>query len=171
MAQKAKKFEGVPRKPTPAELLVMPRSVLSLYAAPTIGRLTHLFPKYLAEHLKNEPGLTPPRVMLMWLLSRSVEPTMGEIAQLLDLTPRAITRLTDGLVEEELVERVVDKIDKRIFRIRLTSLGKKRFKLLEPQLVEYFESMFQGLDKKEIRELIRISEKLSDHMVSKMEKS
>ena len=167
MASSPKNQRSAPRKPNSAELVVMQRRFLSLFAAASLGRVTHLFPRFLSEHLSDEPGITPPRVMLMWLLSRSDEPTMGEIAQSLDLTPRAITRLADGLVQEGLVERITEESDKRVFRLRLTSSGKKRFKNLEPKLQKDFEELFAALDKKEIRELIRLTEKLSDHITSK----
>lgn len=94
---------------------------------------------------------------------------MGQIADALDLTPRAITRLADGLVAEGFVERVADPKDGRVFRLRLTRMGKSQFKLLEPQLHEQFTELFSCLDKQEIRELIRLSEKLSDHMKSGLE--
>lgn len=170
MASVPKNQRSAPRKPTSAELVVMPRNFLSLFAAASLGRVTHLFPRFLSERLSDEPGITPPRVMLMWLLSRSGEPTMGEIAQSLELTPRAITRLTDGLVQEGLVERLPESSDKRVFRLRLTASGKKRFKALEPKLQKDLEALFAGLDKKEIRELIRLSEKLSDQIISNWEK-
>ena len=87
---------------------------------------------------------------------------MGEIAAALDLTPRAITRLVDGLVEEGLVERIADKGDGRVTKIRLTPAGRSRFKTLEPRLRKHFVALFSGLEKSEVRELIRLSEKLSD---------
>jgi DNA-binding MarR family transcriptional regulator len=167
---KVTKTEGkAPRKPSAAELFVMPRALLSMFAAPSVGRLTYLFPRWLGDKLSGVPGLTPPRVMLMWLLSRMNEPTMGEIAQALDLTPRAITRLTDGLVEEGFVERIPDPLDGRVFRLKLTKQGSSEFKSLEPQLLSHFTSLFSCLDKTEIRELIRLSEKLSDHMKASFE--
>jgi DNA-binding MarR family transcriptional regulator len=171
MASTRPSIESAPRRPSAAELLVLPRSILSMFAVPTIGRISHLFPRWMAGKLKDEPGLTPPRLMLMWLLSRFEQPTMGQIAALLDQTPRAITRIVDGLEEEGLVERVADIEDGRIFRIMLTPAGKKRFKALEPKIKKHFEEMFSGLDKKEIRELIRITEKLCDHMAATMDES
>ncbi len=170
MASSRPSIEGAPRRPSAAELLVLPRSILSMFAVPTIGRISHLFPRWMAGKLRDEPGLTPPRLMLMWLLSRFEEPTMGQIAAVLDQTPRAVTRIVDGLAEEGLVERIADATDGRIFRIRLTRAGKLRFKALEPKLDMYFSEMFAGLEKKEIRELIRILEKLCDHMTVTLEK-
>lgn len=161
--------KGAPRKPTAAELFVMPRSILSLFAAPAMGRLTNLFPRWLSAKLEGEAGLTGPRVMLMWLLSRWSEPTMGEVSQMLDLTPRAITRLMDGLEEEGLAERLPDPNDGRVFKVRLTRAGTRRFKELEPRLQGEFVSLFAGLEKQEIRELIRLVEKLSDTMIAQIE--
>ncbi len=171
MARSHSSVGAGPRRPTSAELVLLPRPLLSMFAVPTIGRISHLFPRWMAGKLKDEPGLTPPRLMLMWLLSRFEQPTMGQIAAMLDQTPRAITRIVDGLVDEGLVERIADAEDGRVFRIMLTPTGKKRFKALEPKIKKQFEEMFSGLDKKEIRELIRIIEKLCDHMVATMDES
>lgn len=93
---------------------------------------------------------------------------MGDLAQMLDLTPRAITRLVDGLEDEGLAERVTDPDDARVFKVRLTRTGKRRFKELEPRLRGEFVSLFAGLDKQEIRELIRLIEKLTDHMITQI---
>ena len=166
MANSKRSAKGAPRRPTSGELAVLPSSILSQLAAPSLGRVTHLFPRWMAEKLKHEPGLTPPRVMLMWLLSRFDDPTMGELAHVLDLTPRAITRLVDGLEAEGLVERMSDPKDGRVFRIRLTRSGQNRMKVLAPKLQSDFVDLFSGLERKEIRELIRLTEKLSDHMAS-----
>ena len=165
----AKLKNSGPRRPSAQELALMPTALLVLFAVPSIGRVTHLFSRWLAGTLSEEVGLTPPRIMLMWLLSRFREPTMGEIASALDLTPRAITRLVDGLVGEGLVERVADSTDGRVFRIRLTPAGRRRFNSLEPKLRGHFVELFADFDKSEIRELIRLSEKLSDRMALSLE--
>lgn len=48
---------------------------------------------------------------------------MSEIARLLSFSKPYMTALIDKLIEEELVERVLDKKDRRIINIKLTTKG------------------------------------------------
>ena len=161
--------KGAPRKPSNAELAIMPRSLLSLFAAPSVGRLTNLFPRWLNAKIVSENGLTAPRMMLMWLLSRWNEPTMGQVAELLDLTPRAITRLVDGLEADGYVERCVHSEDRRVFKIKLTPEGRNKFKTLDSQMRPEFASLFSCLSSQELRTFIRTIEKLTDHMKDQLD--
>jgi MarR family transcriptional regulator for hemolysin len=43
--------------------------------------------------------------------------TMGELATMLNVTRRAITRLIDGLEEDGHVTRTRDKLDRRVFHV------------------------------------------------------
>ena len=94
---------------------------------------------------------------------------MGQVADMLDLTPRAITRLVDGLETEGYVERKVHPDDRRILLIRLTPQGRARFKTLESQIRPEFASLFSCLSAQELRTFIRTIEKLTDHMKDQLD--
>jgi len=156
--------QGDPSKPRNAELGLMPKSLLSLFAVPTLARLTNFFPRWLDSRIDSDSGFTGPRVMVMWLLSRWHEPTMGQVAEMLDLTPRAITRLTDGLETEGYVERIENADDGRVYNICLTPKGERAIKVIESELTPEFVSLFSCLTAQEIRAFIKTAEKLTDHM-------
>lgn len=138
--------------------------MLSIAAAMSLGRSSNLFPRWMNLRIETEYGVTSNRLVLMWLLAGIGELRMGAVAQMLDLTPRAVTGQVAALEFDGLVERRVSDSDGRVVYVSLTSAGADLVRGLEPQLVESFSSLFSCLDKAEMREMIRILEKLTDHM-------
>lgn len=151
-------------KPTAAMLSAMPRPMLSISAALTLGRSSNLFPRWMNVRIESEHGIRSNRLVLMWLLANLGELRMGAVAQMLDLTPRAVTGQVDALESDGLAERRTSDTDGRVVYVRLTRTGEDLVAALEPELVTAFSSLFSCLDKAEIREMIRILEKLTDHM-------
>jgi DNA-binding MarR family transcriptional regulator len=107
--------------------------------------------------------------MVLFLLSQSNEMTMGQLSQMLDLTPRAITGLMVGLEEKELISRSRDRDDNRVIWVQLTQAGRAFLKILRPDAASKLTSMLEVLSKKEQAELVRIIEKLTDHMKDQLE--
>ncbi|MEI8083821.1 MAG: MarR family transcriptional regulator, partial [Actinomycetes bacterium] len=169
MRERHRSPEELPPKPTAAMLNAMTRPMLSVSAALTLGRSSNLFPRWMNVQIEAEHDVPANRLVLMWLLSQIGELRMGVIAQMLDLTPRAITRQVDGLERDGLAERRTSESDGRVFHVRLTDKGSELISKLEPELVESFSSLFACLDKAEMREMIRILEKLTDHMMAQIE--
>lgn len=153
-----------PPKPTAAMLRAMSRPMLSVSAALTLGRSSNLFPRWMNVHIEAQHDIASSRLVLMWLLARAGELRMGAIAQMLDLTPRAITRQVDALERDGLAERRASESDGRVFYVDLTQKGTDLIAALEPELVDSFTSLFSCLEKREIQEMIRILEKLTGHM-------
>lgn len=151
-------------------LRVMPRPMLSVAGALTLGRASNLFPRWMNVQVEAEHGVASNRLVLMWLLKQVGELRMGLIAQMLDLTPRAITGQVDALEREGLAERRQSESDGRVYYVSLTDKGARFISGIEPQLVASFASVFSCLDRSEIREMIRILEKLTDHMLDQVEK-
>ena len=163
--------DELPSKPSAAMLRVMPRSLLSVSGALTLGRSSNLFPRWMNVQVEAEHGVASNQLVLMWLLSQFGELRMGVIAQMLDLTPRAITGQVDAIEREGLAERRVSESDGRVFYVRLTDKGSSLISELQPELLKSFTSLFVCLEKSEIREMIRILEKLTDHMMRQIEDS
>lgn len=160
-----------PPKPTAAMLRVMPRSLLSISAALTLGRASNLFPRWMSVRIEAEHDIASSRLVLMWLLSRCGELRMGAVAQMLDLTPRAITGQVDGLELDGLAQRRASESDGRVVFVSLTQKGTERIAAIEPELTASFSSLFSCLEKSEMREMIRILEKLTDHMKEQIDSS
>src|ERR1700716_3906887 len=56
--------------------------------------------------------------------------TMGELAEMLDITPRSVTGLVDNLERDGLVKRVNDPTDRRSVYAEITEQGRERVKAL-----------------------------------------
>nr|WP_043180073.1 MarR family transcriptional regulator [Streptomyces sp. NRRL F-5123] len=83
-----------------------------------------------AQRLRLEPlGITPAQARLLRALSHwdahgAEPPRMADLAQRLEVVPRAVTTLVDALEERELVRRAPDPSNRRVIRIELTEGGR-----------------------------------------------
>ena len=53
------------------------------------------------------------------------EPTVGRLAELLEVTKQAASRLADDMEKHGFLERVADPADRRRQRLRLTTMGRR----------------------------------------------
>ncbi|CAB4981309.1 unannotated protein [freshwater metagenome] len=152
------------RKPPPTVIFVAPKAVASLYVAASIGRLSALFPRWMSKKVESQYDVTSSQLMLMFLLTQSEKMTMGQLAEMLDLTPRAITGIVDALTKKKFVFRNQDLSDHRITWIFLSPQGKSFLKTARPDIATKLGSLLSVLTRKEQVELVRLIEKLTDHM-------
>lgn len=168
-----KKPEGSPklrpRKPPPSVILVAPKALASLFVAASIGRLSALFPRWMSKKVESRFEITSSQLMVMFLLTQSEMATMGQLAEMLDLTPRAITGIVDGLTKKNYAIRNQDSNDNRITWIRLTPQGKAFFKSARPEISAKFGDLLSVLTRREQVELVRLIEKLTNHMKEQIE--
>lgn len=76
----------------------------------------------MARFEKNS-GLTSPRVQLLWTLGHTGPTTQRGLATALDVTPRNVTGLVDGLVASAHVTREPHPTDRRATLVTPTELG------------------------------------------------
>ncbi len=94
---------------------------------------------------------------------------MGQLAQMLDLTPRAITGLMAGLEKRKFVTRTRHQSDARITWLSLSEDGNKFLRIARPDTSKKLSGLFEILTKKEQIELVRIIEKLTEHMKTQID--
>lgn len=78
-----------------------------------------------AQRMRLDPlGITPAQARLLRALGHWEEPPrMADLAQRLDVVPRAVTTLVDALEERGVVRRAPDPRNRRVIRIELTEGG------------------------------------------------
>lgn len=87
-----------------------------------LSRRLHRAQRRLLEPL----GITPAQARLLRTLAHCDEPPrMADLAQRLDVVPRAVTTLVDALEEQELLRRVPDPRNRRVIRIELCEGGRR----------------------------------------------
>jgi DNA-binding MarR family transcriptional regulator len=102
-----------------------------------------------------------PRFDLLAQLDRAPQGlTMGELSSRLMVSNGNVTGLTEALVREGLVLRLLEPGDRRILRIRLTQAGKRAFDQMTPVHEQWIEEMMAGLSRAEMAHLLALLGKL-----------
>ncbi|GGX03046.1 MarR family transcriptional regulator [Streptomyces malachitofuscus] len=89
-------------------------------------RLTRRVHRIQKRHLEQrELGITPAQSRLLRTLAHyGSPPRMADLAERLEVVPRAVTTLVDGLEANGKVRRVPDPANRRVIRIELTDDGR-----------------------------------------------
>ena len=125
---------------------------------------TQLIEKRIRSGLRERFDTTLPRFDLMAQLERHPEGLkMKELSQRLMVTGGNVTGITDQLVREGLVERVVETSDRRIFRVRLTPAGRQAFADMAQVHEQWIVDALSVLNDRELAQLHRLLGKVKHH--------
>ncbi|MFJ3974263.1 MarR family winged helix-turn-helix transcriptional regulator [Streptomyces sp. NPDC090021] len=100
-------------------------------------------------------GITPAQSRLLRLVSHyegEQPPRMADLAARLEVVPRAVTTLVDGLEAAECVRRVPDPANRRVIRIELTDTGRATLRRLRNARTDAAEEILAPLtaDQREV---------------------
>ncbi len=133
---------------------------------------TQLIEKQVRGELRDQFETTLPRFDLMAQLERARDGLkMNELSRRMMVTGGNITGITDQLVTEDLVERVPVPGDRRAYRVRLTTKGRKSFSDMALSHEGWVVAAFAGLSAREIATLHRLLGKVKQHRLLSKEKS
>jgi DNA-binding MarR family transcriptional regulator len=95
-------------------------------------RLTRRVHRIQKRHLEQcDLGITPAQSRLLRTLAHyGSPPRMADLAERLEVVPRAVTTLVDGLEASGRVRRVPDPANRRVTRIELTEAGRTTLEAL-----------------------------------------
>ena len=139
----------------------LPHNRLALIASAATARLGHLFPRWIRRNIDADWGVNGPRTMLLVIVTKHGKLTMSQAARILDVTPRAITGLVDGLAAEGFLRREHDENDKRVVHILPTELAVEKANKLLPQHESRFAELFEVFSADELSTFIKLISKLS----------
>ncbi|MFI0239176.1 MarR family winged helix-turn-helix transcriptional regulator [Streptomyces sp. NPDC016845] len=116
------------------------------FLAEQLLRLTRRLQRIQKRQL--EPvGITPAQSRLLrTLVHYETPPRMADLAQRLEVVPRAVTSVVDGLEAGELVRRVPDPTNRRVIRIELTERGRAALRELRSARRAAAEEILSPLD-------------------------
>ncbi|MFD7557139.1 MULTISPECIES: MarR family winged helix-turn-helix transcriptional regulator [unclassified Streptomyces] len=110
-------------------------------------RLTRRLHRIQKRHM--EPlGITPAQSRLLRLVSHyegEQPPRMADLAARLEVVPRAVTTLVDGLEAAECVRRAPDPANRRVVRIELTDTGRATLRRLRNARTDAAEEILAPL--------------------------
>ena len=125
---------------------------------------TQLIEKRIRSGLRERFDTTLPRFDLMAQLERHPDGLkMKELSQRLMVTGGNVTGITDQLVREGLVERIVETADRRIFRVRLTPAGRQAFAQMAQVHEQWIVDALSVLSERELAQLHRLLGKVKHH--------
>ncbi|MCQ4212316.1 MULTISPECIES: MarR family winged helix-turn-helix transcriptional regulator [Streptomyces] len=92
-------------------------------------------------------GITPAQSRLLrTLVHYETPPRMADLAQRLEVVPRAVTTVVDGLEANDLVRRMPDPTNRRVIRIELTDKGRAALRELRSARRAAAEEILAPLD-------------------------
>jgi DNA-binding MarR family transcriptional regulator len=106
--------------------------------------LAHLVQADLAR-FEREEGLSTARVHLLWVLGATGPSTQQALAQALEVTPRNVTGLVDGLVASGHVTREPHPGDRRATLVTPTPLGAATIEGLTSSHVDLAQRLFDDV--------------------------
>ncbi|MFF4839431.1 MarR family winged helix-turn-helix transcriptional regulator [Streptomyces collinus] len=120
-------------------------------------RLTRRVHRIQKRHLeRRDVGVTPAQSRLLRTLAHyGSPPRMADLAERLEVVPRAVTTLVDGLEASGKVRRVADPANRRVTRIELTDDGRATLRELRGARRSAAEEILAPLTEKE-REVLGI---------------
>ena len=109
-----------------------------------LDRVLHLATLVQADlsRFEREEGLSTSRVHLLWVLGEGGPSTQQSLARALDVTPRNVTGLVDGLVASGHVTREPHPGDRRATLVTLTPAGTRTVEGLTSAHADLAERLF-----------------------------
>lgn len=128
-----------------------------LKVADQVAELSRRMRRLTSERL-DIPGLTPGRVRALRLLDHGGPMRMGELADLLSVSPRSVTDFVDDLVGVGLVQRVPDPADRRATLIASTDKGQHLLGKAERTRGAVAEEILSELSDQQVEQLSSLLE-------------
>ncbi|MEU0739875.1 MarR family transcriptional regulator [Streptomyces sp. NPDC006134] len=127
-------------------------------------RLTRRVHRIQKRHLEQRDlGITPAQSRLLRTLAHYASPPrMADLAQRLEVVPRAVTTLVDGLEAAGKVRRVPDPANRRVIRIELTADGRTALRELRRARRSAAEEILAPLTGEQRKALGRLLDTLID---------
>ena len=95
---------------------------------------------------------------ILFLLSRGEGKTMSELSSALSIDNSTLTRLSDRLVKEGLIERTRDDSDRRVSKLRITGKGTAESRKALKITKEINSEITKGFTPDEIAAFVRVLE-------------
>lgn len=117
----------------------------------------------MAERLA-DLGLYPGQEQALQFLAQHESPTMGELAEALNVKAPTVSKTVARLSQQNLVERKTGEQDGRLVRVGLTEAGRQRAASLAGLADEVEMELTRGLDGKDRRRLRRLLRKAAKNL-------
>ncbi len=111
-------------------------------------------------------GLTQAEFRCLRLFGTDENLNNKQIAERMKLSPSRLTRIIDGLVKKEYINREIDSNDRRNMRVTLSRKGKQLVRQLNKAYIDIHNEILEDIDESQHEPLITAM----DHLLSALEK-
>ena len=99
-------------------------------------------------------------------MKKNPNATVGDLSRQLHISMSSTAQLTDRLAKHSWIKRSGDRDDRRIVRLSLTPAGEQELSGFYEQMVERMTEFYGHIPIKDVKELLRIHNKLIDTIES-----
>jgi DNA-binding MarR family transcriptional regulator len=160
MRRKDTARKGTSRRAEPASRTGALRLDLPNYVPYRITTLAALVRRALADIYRDDPGLNEPEWKVMTTLAHFGPLSSGDVGHYVTLDRVAVSRALTRLLELGLATRTENTADQRMFTVDLTPRAARIYDRMAAQALEIEEPILAALDQNEVRELLRLLDKV-----------
>lgn len=108
--------------------------------------------------------VTPVLDQVVIIIGAQATANVKQIAALLAITSGAATQHIDALEKQGTVSRIINQQDRREIIVRLTGAGEKLYQQIHRNRLQLLETVFNGLEEKELQTLVNLVAKASENV-------
>ena len=113
-------------------------------------------------------GLTGPQLTVIKLLETFDNLSLSSLSERIRAQNSTVTGIIDRMEREGLVRRERSTTDRRVVHIRLSDKGQKLARQIQVEPMEIFRDALESLTQADLRDLLRIMNKLQRHVRAKV---
>ena len=117
-----------------------------------------------AHHIGHMEGFYREQSRLLLLIAQNEGIIQRDLAEEMDVRPSSMTEMLLKMEQLGLVTRQQDEKDQRVMHIHLTQQGKAAAEESRDNNERLTNRLFEGLSEEEIRQMLALTEKLSQHL-------
>lgn len=118
----------------------------------------------LTKGLASQFGLTGPQLTVVKLLETFENLSLSSLSERIRAQNSTVTGIIDRMEREGLVRRDRSTTDRRVVHISLSEKGQKLAKQIQVEPMEIFRGALQSLSQADLRDLLRIMNKLQRYV-------
>jgi DNA-binding MarR family transcriptional regulator len=122
----------------------------------------------LTKGMAREVGLTGPQLTVIKLLETFENLSLSSLSERIRAQNSTVTGIIDRMEREGLVRRERSTTDRRVVHIRLSDKGQKLAKQIQVEPMEIFRGALLSLSTADLRDLLRIMNKLGKYVRAKV---
>lgn len=121
--------------------------------------------KYFFDKLQeNGINITPEQYLVLDILWEKQSISQQKIADIIHKDKNSVTKIVDSLEKKKLVNRVVDKNDRRINKIELTQEGIDLEKITTEVAINFMSNTVDGIDAGDLDTFVKVLHKMRNNL-------